>query len=100
MISIFTLKGCPFCKKAMETLDTYNIPYKEKIIDSEEKKEMCKKQSGMRTFPQIYVTINSRNILLGGCDNLLELIKYVNTIKNNNISIDALTYFYKKIHSK
>ena len=101
MISIYVLEGCPYCKSAMSLLDQYNISYKKYVVDSEEKKQICKKQSGMSTFPQIYINASTKqSILVGGCDNLNEVIKYTKVIKSNNISIEALQYFYKKLYSK
>ena len=66
MINIYYLKGCPYCEKALETLQKYNINHSE-IESSNNKTE---RQQYYPTFPQIYWNNN----LIGGNDNLTKII--------------------------
>jgi glutaredoxin len=99
MITIYVLEGCPYCNTAMKTLNDYNISFEKIVVKSKEKKILCTKKSGMTTFPQIYLNLSNKEmILIGGCDNLLNIVKYIKILKNNNISLEVIQFFYKKIY--
>jgi len=73
MITIFTKDGCPFCVKAKNLLDGYDIKYL--ITNVTENKAGMKfiKEAGHTTVPQIY---NNFDLLVeGGYNGLAELSK-------------------------
>ncbi|MFW5976847.1 MAG: glutaredoxin 3 [Bacillota bacterium] len=70
-IEIYTLKKCPFCRRAKSFLKSKELSYIEyNIDDSEEtKQEMQERSGGAKTVPQIFIDGQS----IGGYDDLLEL---------------------------
>jgi len=102
MIILYVLEECPYCNKALKELTKYKIKYKSIIVENtQEAKTHYKKQSGMLTFPQIFIEKNDGSYLkIGGYDDLSLLISNSKDIKKNNISIDALYFMYKKLYSK
>ena len=79
-IVIYSLNGCGFSKKAINTLKKKNITYEVFNIDWNNKDEY-KKKKNMNTFPQIFFKKkNSSRIKIGGnndIDNLLNIITLV-----------------------
>jgi glutaredoxin len=100
MIILYVLVGCPYCNKALNTLNQYNIKYRAITVPAEQK-ENIKKQNRMNTFPQIFLQINSNNyIKIGGSIELDESINQCNMIKNSDASIDSIYYMYQNMFSK
>ena len=101
MIILYVLEGCPYCNKALKELNSNRIKYKSIIVEnSQEAKNHYKKQSGMLTFPQIFIETDNSFLKIGGYDDLILLITTSKDIKKNNISIDNLYLMYKNLYSK
>jgi glutaredoxin len=67
-IVIYALPNCPYCKSALELLDTHKIKYNKMIVENE-KKEEYKKICSMETFPMIFIQRNDapeKYIKIGG----------------------------------
>jgi len=102
MIIIYVLTHCPYCNNALKLLEDNNIKYKKIIVENtEESKKHYKKQSGMNTFPQIFLKINKDNILkIGGYSDLIAIIDKSKNIKSSNISIESIYYMYNLLYKK
>jgi glutaredoxin len=102
MIILYVLEGCPYCNKALKELNSSKLKYKSIIVENtQESKNYYKKQSGMLTFPQIFIQTDNNSFLkIGGYDDLSLLITTSKDIKKNNISIDTLYFMYKNLYSK
>tara|TARA_Y100000385_G_C12523688_1_gene396517 strand:- start:13 stop:318 length:306 start_codon:yes stop_codon:yes gene_type:complete len=100
MFKIYYIEGCPYCMKALKTIDVINLPVKKILVKSEEKSETNKKNK-IFTYPQIFY----KNKLIGGNDDFHKLIKTSKTIckyiKNKNLKDNLKTiyvlckHFYK-----
>ena len=82
-IVIYSLNGCGFSKKAINTLKKNNITYEVFHIDWDNKNEY-KKNNNMNTFPQIFFQKkNSNRIKIGGSNDLDYLLNIINNTKKN-----------------
>jgi len=56
-VKIYSTATCPFCVKAKQLLNNWDIPYEEALIDSDEaaRREFAEVTNGARTVPQIIV---------------------------------------------
>jgi glutaredoxin 3 len=70
-VKVFSTASCPFCVKAKQLLDKWNIPYVEAMIDSDEqaRKEFAVATNRARTVPQIIID----GECIGGFTELTEL---------------------------
>ncbi|MCH9753967.1 MAG: glutaredoxin 3 [Alphaproteobacteria bacterium] len=70
-VTIYTKKGCPFCVRAKDLLDSKNVSYNEVDVgnDPDKRSALTKKSNGKATVPQIF--IGKKHI--GGCDDLFSL---------------------------
>ncbi len=70
-IDIYTQPWCPYCARAVHTLSTKGVEFRE--IDapngSQEREEAVRRSGGRSTVPQIF--IGGQHI--GGCDDLVAL---------------------------
>ncbi len=97
ILHIYSLVGCPFSMKAVETLKLY----KPKIITvTQDEKQKYKKLNDMTTFPQIFLVEkdneNSR-IKIGGYSETIELLTKIfnkDTIPYNKSDSDKLVKFF------
>lgn len=68
---VFTTFGCPYCKRAKNTLRENNVPFNEVLVDkSPSLRDAVVKATGRRTVPVIFV--NGQYI--GGSDELEKLV--------------------------
>eukprot|EP00897_Mesotaenium_endlicherianum_P008555 jgi/Mesen1/7728/ME000407S06958 len=68
---VFTTFGCPFCRRAKNTLKEQNVSFKEVNVDkSPQLREALASTTGRRTVPVIY--LNGQ--LIGGSDELEEIV--------------------------
>jgi len=102
MIILYILETCPYCNRALEVLNENSIKYQKIIVpNTESAKNKYKKQSGMRSFPQIFMQVKKENFIkIGGCDDLIELVNTCNNIRDLDINIDVLFNMYKSIYKK
>jgi len=102
MIIIYILAHCPYCNNALKLLDDNKIKYKKIVVENtEEAKKHYKKQSGMNTFPQIFLKVNKDNFLkIGGYNDLVSIIDESKNIRNSNISIESIYYMYNLLYKK
>ncbi len=77
-IEIFVLNNCPWSKRAMRLLDSVNLKYQVKIVESDEDFSEVNKMSNQKTFPQIFIN----GTFFGGYDEL-----------NSQFRIDSLETF-------
>uniref|UniRef100_A0A2C9JV79 Uncharacterized protein n=1 Tax=Biomphalaria glabrata TaxID=6526 RepID=A0A2C9JV79_BIOGL len=91
-ITVYTVQGCPHCRKAKKTLKSLALPYTDVRLDlfPDIRREVVKK-SGMNTVPQIYFN----KILIGGNEDLNKLLqdkerldKLLFSLKTNSFSLD------------
>ncbi len=70
-VKVFSTASCPFCVKAKQLLDKWNIPYVEAMIDSDEaaRGEFAEATNRARTVPQIIID----GKCIGGFTELAEL---------------------------
>ena len=75
-IQVHSLINCPYSKEAVNVLkEKIRDKSKLEIIDvTQSNKEDYKLKLGVRTFPCIKVIDKSKNLLIGGLDDLLELL--------------------------
>jgi glutaredoxin len=100
MIILYVLETCPYCNKALKLLKDNKIKFKSIIVqNTEEDKNIYKKQNKMNTFPQIFVKVNKDKIIqIGGYDDLIKTFKECNNIKKSQIPLDTIFYTYKDIY--
>ena len=100
MIQIYVLDECPYCRNALQLLQKYHIRHKIIVVEYHEK-EYYKKKNKMNTFPQIFIEgDNNKLIKVGGNDDLERIVSFCHMLHQNPISIDALSFFFKKIIKK
>jgi len=70
-VKVFSTASCPFCVKAKQLLDKWNIPYDEARIDVDQaaRREFAVSTNGARTVPQILID----GECIGGFTELTEL---------------------------
>ncbi|MGD2138064.1 MAG: glutaredoxin domain-containing protein [Gammaproteobacteria bacterium] len=70
-VKVFSTASCPFCVKAKQLLEKWNIPYDEARIDTDQaaRREFAESTNGARTVPQILVD----GKCIGGFTELTEL---------------------------
>ena len=70
-VKVFSTASCPFCVKAKQLLDKWNIPYVEAMIDSDAaaRREFAEATNRARTVPQIIID----GKCIGGFTELAEL---------------------------
>ena len=70
-VKVFSTAHCPFCVKAKQMLQKWNIPYEEAMIDSDmaARREFAEVTNGARTVPQIIID----GECIGGFTELTEL---------------------------
>ena len=70
-LTIYTLKGCPYCIRAKRTLDELNLTYTEIDTDLDTPEmEALTKNTSSDTLPQIFVGEE----FIGGSDDLTLLV--------------------------
>jgi len=68
MITIYSKNGCPYCVKAVDLLEGYNIEFCEVKIDEDHIAKDFVVSEGHRTVPQLYV--KDTLLVEGGYDSL------------------------------
>lgn len=68
MITIYSKNGCPYCVKAKNLLETYEIDFSEIKIDEDDSAKDFVVGNGHRTVPQLYV--KETLLVEGGFDGL------------------------------
>jgi len=107
-INAIILDGCQYSMAAKQLLESNKINTKFTIINYSEKDKY--KNDQIKTFPQIYLSNNNKNVLLGGYDDLSALFtkfkgKYLKTdvidiSKSKNINKKDILRFVYLINSK
>lgn len=79
MITMYIKPGCPFCGMAKNLLEDKNISYEiVDIYDNEDRKRELFDESGMFTFPQIFVGDVKKDKLIWGFSELNSLNEHWN----------------------
>ena len=73
MYTIYTTETCGYCYAAKKLLTANDIEYKEIDLNTTEKKNFFKHETGLKTVPQIYVSSTGYHI--GGYEELQEYVK-------------------------
>jgi len=82
MFLIYTTENCTWCTAAKDLLREQNMEFTNVILDTQEKIDEFKKNTGHKTVPQIYVE-NSEGDHIGGYHDLEKFLeKRVEVIKN------------------
>jgi glutaredoxin 3 len=70
-VKVYSTASCPFCDKAKQLLNKWNIPYEEVRIDTDQAglREFAEVTNGARTVPQILID----GECIGGFTELTEL---------------------------
>ncbi|PIK52649.1 hypothetical protein BSL78_10465 [Apostichopus japonicus] len=94
-IIVYSIVGCPHCKKAKSTLEELKLPYHEISLDSyaDTVREEVREKTGSRTVPQIFFNAT----LIGGNDEFQKLItedkskfeQLLEEVRNNEPTSDA-----------
>lgn len=95
MIVAYILKDCYYSSMANDLLKKNRIKFKKFNVPQDENiKSKIKKKNKMNTFPQIFYqeNINSKNIKIGGYDELNHYIEIKNSIKYNKLNKNFLKH--------
>ena len=76
-IDIYVLQDCPWSKRALNLLDSFNIKYNYYLINSDEEFLKIVNRTSFNTFPQIFI----KNQFIGGYSELADLSRNGNLIK-------------------
>lgn len=70
-IEIYTQPGCPYCVRAVQLLQSKNVPFQEINAPrgTPEREQAYERSGGRATVPQVFVGEKA----LGGCDDLMAL---------------------------
>tara|TARA_Y100001968_G_scaffold262278_1_gene250490 strand:- start:501 stop:1112 length:612 start_codon:yes stop_codon:yes gene_type:complete len=68
-VDIYVLLNCPWSKRALKLLDSYNIKYNYHLINSDDDFRMISNRTSFNTFPQIFI----KNKFIGGYSELSNL---------------------------
>ena len=77
IVDIYVLPDCPWSKRALKLLDSYNIKYKYNLITNDEEFKNISMRTSINIFPQIFIN----NEFIGGYSELAELSSNGNLIK-------------------
>ena len=66
-LTLYIIENCPYCKKAIKTLEKNKITYVKKIVATE-KKAYYKTKNKHETFPQLVLIDDNGKHTLGGSD--------------------------------
>ena len=73
-VVIFSITGCPFCKRAKSLLASLSVPFYDINLEKyPERRYEMQEKTGRRTVPQIF--FNARHI--GGWDDLKTLVSII-----------------------
>ena len=72
VVDIYVLSDCPWAKRALKLLDSYNIKYNSFLVTNDDQFRTINDKTSIDTFPQIFIN----NEFIGGYTELVEL--YVN----------------------
>ena len=92
MLHLFVIKGCPYCKSAIDLVKKHKISHQLTWVNDEQK-DFYKKSHGMQTFPQVFhkASATSRSVtLVGGSTDLEQLVHSLKTIKDSKLSSTAV----------
>jgi glutaredoxin 3 len=82
MITIYTTKYCPFCRRAVDTLVQLGVSFHLiDVSDNPEARAALTERTGSKTVPQIFV----KDQFIGGCSDLdviLERGKFMELLKD------------------
>ncbi|MBW3041803.1 PCC domain-containing protein [Prochlorococcus marinus] len=68
-VDIYVLSDCPWCKRALKLLDSYNIDYNYNLITNDDEFKKISNITSVNTFPQIFIN----NEFIGGYSELAKL---------------------------
>jgi glutaredoxin len=89
MLKLYCLKNCYYCDNSLRLCKVYNIPHNV-IFIQENNKDKYKKKLKTNTFPQIYLTNNSKNYIIGGNEQFEYLISILDMLKKFNFNIKII----------
>lgn len=92
MFHLFVIKGCPYCKAAIDLVKKHKISHKLTWV-ADDQKDYYKEAHKMHTFPQVFykTTENSRSAnLIGGSSDLEQLVHSLNFIKETGLPQNAI----------
>ena len=69
IVDVYVLADCPWSKRAIKILDSFNIKYNYYLIASDEQFKRINDRTSIKTFPQIFI----RNKFIGGYAELSKL---------------------------
>jgi len=68
-VDIYGLPNCPWSKRSLKLLDSYNIKYNYHLITTDDEFRKISHKTNFNTFPQIFI----RNEFIGGYSELVDL---------------------------
>jgi glutaredoxin len=95
MIYVYTLSYCPYCHETIKLLDKYKLVHT--VIEVDDTKDIYKKKHKLNTFPQIFITQSNKKVLIGGYNELINILEIMQNIKTNKILLPIINYFSKKL---
>lgn len=99
MLHLYVIKGCPYCKAAIDLVKKHKIEHKLTWV-ADDQKDYYKKAHRMQTFPQVFykVSENSRTAtMIGGCSDLEQLVFSLKSIKETGLSHSAIKNLMEEI---
>jgi glutaredoxin len=93
-LKIIVLENCPYSIAAVELLENYNISFKKTIVTQETKFKY--KTPEIDTFPQVFMN----DILLGGYNDINEIINIINSSSNLKIIKNKIMKKYNKLNER
>jgi glutaredoxin len=91
-LKVIVLENCPYSIAANELLTNYHIPFQKIIVNQNNKAKY--KNDLISTFPQIYILNKNKEILLGGYNDIEEIIDIINSSNNLDILKEKLNKKY------
>ena len=97
-IKVISLKNCPYSEAAEDMLKNNNIAFTVTKVNTNTKKKY--KSKLIDTFPQIYLDIDKKPLLLGGYNELKNIYDIVNKTSNIQKILNNLNKILSKKWSR
>lgn len=67
-VTVYTMDFCPYCERAKALLERRGVPFAEVRVSTRDEQAWndLYDRSGMRTMPQVFVTENGQERVVGG----------------------------------
>jgi len=90
-LEAIVLRTCSYCSKLVDLMNDKNIKVNYNYINSDEKEKY--KDEIISTFPQVYLVVNKKKLLIGGYDTMRNVFDILSS-KNLDIIKKELKQLY------